>query len=277
MENNTKYVRIGDVAKLYGISKQTLIHYDRIGLLSSSTRANNKYRYYSFEDLDKLEMILSLKSTGLKLKEIESYMKNPSVPASIELLNAQQKSLELQIKQMERVKEQITSKLDELDYIENMRLYSTPTVIEKEERYIISEAIDSSNDKTISGSIQRLKEYIESSDIHSRYLHFFEGFMVSKNDLLTANLDQISKTFIFISKEQQNERSEVIPAGKFLMYYHFGSYQKTSNSYQEMLAYIAKNNLSIIGPSLENTVINAWSAKSVDEYVTEIQIPVLQK
>jgi DNA-binding transcriptional MerR regulator len=277
MENNTKYVRIGDVAKLYGISKQTLIHYDRIGLLTSSTRANNKYRYYSFEDLDKLEMILSLKSTGLKLKEIESYMKNPSVPASIELLNAQQKSLELQIKQMARIKEQITSKIDELNYIENMRLYSTPTIIEKEERYIISETIDSNNDKTISASIQRLKEYIESSEIHGRYLHFFEGFMVSKNDLLTANLDQICKTFIFINKEQQNERSEIIPAGKFLMYYHFGSYEKTSNSYKEMLAFIKKNNLVITGSSLENPVVNAWSTKSIDDYVTEIQIPISTK
>jgi MerR family transcriptional regulator, heat shock protein HspR len=54
-----RYYTIGAVAKMYGLHPQTLRLYDREGLLKPSRTSGNK-RFYSQDDVDKLEMILRL-------------------------------------------------------------------------------------------------------------------------------------------------------------------------------------------------------------------------
>ncbi len=60
-------LRIGQVSKLYGISLDTLRHYDHKGLLKPIVDKNNGYRYYSLKHLDILEMILVGNDTGWKV------------------------------------------------------------------------------------------------------------------------------------------------------------------------------------------------------------------
>lgn len=71
-DNITKmYFKIGEVAVMFGISTKTLRIYDRIGLLKPSyTILENGYRYYSPDQLSRLEVILNLKKVGFSLKEI---------------------------------------------------------------------------------------------------------------------------------------------------------------------------------------------------------------
>ena len=45
-------LRIGQVCKLYGISLDTLRHYDKIGLLKPLVTEPSGYRYYYIEQLD---------------------------------------------------------------------------------------------------------------------------------------------------------------------------------------------------------------------------------
>lgn len=61
---------VKELAKLAGVSHQTLHHYDRIGLLKPSVRMENGYRVYSEEDLLKLQQIIALKSFGFELSQI---------------------------------------------------------------------------------------------------------------------------------------------------------------------------------------------------------------
>lgn len=45
--------RIGELAALGGLSRSTLLYYDRIGLLSPSGRSEANYRLYSAEDRER--------------------------------------------------------------------------------------------------------------------------------------------------------------------------------------------------------------------------------
>jgi DNA-binding transcriptional MerR regulator len=65
----TKY-SVKQVAKLAGVSVRTLHHYDKIGLLKPSERAESKYRYYYRNDLLKLQQILFYKELGFQLNQI---------------------------------------------------------------------------------------------------------------------------------------------------------------------------------------------------------------
>ena len=64
-------LRIGEFAWLSQVTVETLRHYDRIGLLKPVHLDRfTGYRYYSLNQLPRLNRVLALKDLGLPLKEI---------------------------------------------------------------------------------------------------------------------------------------------------------------------------------------------------------------
>ena len=53
---------IGELAKLFNISTDTIRHYDKKGLLKPQCNKDNSYRYYDVRDFFKLSRILFLKA-----------------------------------------------------------------------------------------------------------------------------------------------------------------------------------------------------------------------
>ena len=68
----------GEVSKQRNISNRTLRYYDQINLLTPSFKDNHGKRYYSEEDLFKLEIIIILKSLSLSLEDIHTVLHNLS-------------------------------------------------------------------------------------------------------------------------------------------------------------------------------------------------------
>jgi DNA-binding transcriptional MerR regulator len=66
--------RVGEFAKLAGVTVRALHHYDRIGLLKPQ-RGSSGFRVYSLGDMERLEQIAALKFLGLPLKEIKLLLK----------------------------------------------------------------------------------------------------------------------------------------------------------------------------------------------------------
>ena len=67
--------RIGEFAKLAGVTVRALHHYDRIGLLKPQ-RGSSGFRLYRLEDLERLVQIAALKFLGIPLKEIKLLLKH---------------------------------------------------------------------------------------------------------------------------------------------------------------------------------------------------------
>ena len=65
---------IGQVAKKYGLSRSTLIYYDKIGILTPSGRSESNYRLYSDNDLKKMDRTMLFRSAGLSLESIHSLL-----------------------------------------------------------------------------------------------------------------------------------------------------------------------------------------------------------
>lgn len=66
--------RIGQLARQFGLSRSTLLYYDRIGLLSPSGRSEANYRRYSPADRDRLETICSLRRAGVDIRGIQAIL-----------------------------------------------------------------------------------------------------------------------------------------------------------------------------------------------------------
>jgi len=72
---------IKKVADLAGISVRTLHYYDQIGLLRPSFSAANGYRYYTENELMKLQQILFFRELEFSLEQIKEMMKSPMFDA----------------------------------------------------------------------------------------------------------------------------------------------------------------------------------------------------
>lgn len=62
-------LKIGQLAKQTGLTVRTLHHYDAIGLLRPSGRADNGYRLYNRADIARLHQVQALRRLGLSLEE----------------------------------------------------------------------------------------------------------------------------------------------------------------------------------------------------------------
>ena len=63
-----------EFADLCDVNKQTLYHYDAIGLLKPKYVCENSYRKYSFEQYQDFLLISCLKEAGMSLQEIKDYL-----------------------------------------------------------------------------------------------------------------------------------------------------------------------------------------------------------
>ena len=84
----------GELARLNGISKQTLIFYDRTGVFSPNEKdPYNGYRYYGADQLEMLDHILILKDMGLSLKEIRAFLSLSGPSDALAVLRRQREAL----------------------------------------------------------------------------------------------------------------------------------------------------------------------------------------
>jgi len=72
--------RISQLAGQFGLSRSTLLHYDRIGLLTAAGRSPAGYRIYSEPDRRRLNEICRYRQAGLALDEIRSLLDAPDQP-----------------------------------------------------------------------------------------------------------------------------------------------------------------------------------------------------
>jgi DNA-binding transcriptional MerR regulator len=65
---------ITELARQFGLSRSTLLYYDRIGLLVPSGRSGTNYRRYSEADRDRLDSICSLRRAGVDIEGIRTIL-----------------------------------------------------------------------------------------------------------------------------------------------------------------------------------------------------------
>jgi len=77
-----KTYSISTIARACGLSRSTLLYYDRIGLLRPSGRTFSGYRYYTDADLGRLERLRHFREAGLSLKEIRAVLSSGGKPGA---------------------------------------------------------------------------------------------------------------------------------------------------------------------------------------------------
>ncbi len=91
-----KTYTISQLARSFGLSRSTLLYYDRIGLLHASKRTAAGYRVYSQNEFHRLERICTFRNAGLTLDDVRKIL-SCSVTPSVKILENRMQKLEEQI------------------------------------------------------------------------------------------------------------------------------------------------------------------------------------
>lgn len=131
--------KVGDLAKLTGITVRTLRYYDQFGLFSPSSQTESGHRLYNESDLSRVQQILSLKDLGLSLEEIKSV-----------LAGDQYSPLEIVTLQMSRIKEQIKLQHKLLEQLEHVsKLMQGKASVSVEDFTSLLQAMKRSHEKLV--------------------------------------------------------------------------------------------------------------------------------
>lgn len=105
-------IRIGDFARIMGVSVATLRHYDDEDLLTPShIHADTGYRYYQAHQISDMHRILALKSLGLSLTEIRAVIVHNDPELMKQLLAVKkaeaEQRLQSELEQIQRIESRL--------------------------------------------------------------------------------------------------------------------------------------------------------------------------
>ncbi|GAA0742093.1 MerR family transcriptional regulator [Clostridium oceanicum] len=265
---------ISEVVKRYNISRPTLIYYDNIDLLKPSHNETNGYRYYTYEDMDKLELILALKETGLSLKSIKSFMSDPSHEGSIDLLSTQKKKIDKKIKELQKLQIVLDKRINMISQYQNVKLYKGIKLDHYSEITICKQDLNYNDLTPYETASRKLKTALDQSPTSYGSIISKYGLCLGKNELFNQEFDHYRYVFNYLSHPIDDAETIEIPANYFVRCLHHGPYNTISETFKHLLNYITLNAYQIIGDAYIIPLIDLWATKSKNDFIREILIPV---
>lgn len=108
---------IGEISKMLNISISTLRYYDKEGLLPLVNRTEGNIRVFDDSDIECLNMIECLKTTGMSLKDIKRFFEwceigDSTIDQRFDLFREQKEKTEQQIARLNKALELINYKCE---------------------------------------------------------------------------------------------------------------------------------------------------------------------
>lgn len=266
-----KYYRIGEISRLYKISTDILRYYDKIGLMSPDFIGENGYRYYSKKQIWKLNNIRNLRNIGVGLEDIKEFLDERNINSANDIIEFQLEKVEDKIKKLTELKEELTSKLENIEFFKTFKDFNKPVLKFIPKRKFLRSKGNFKQDWEIDFELKILNEKTEY-DNDFILTNNEIGATLSKENFFKGEYLTFSESFII-----NDVKGEIIPEGYFLTIVFKGKYDESYKYYNILKKYIEENNLIVTGDIHEIYHIEIHITEKEDEFITEIQIPVAEQ
>lgn len=265
---------IGELARLFDISTDTLRHYDRLDLLKPDYENDSQYRFYSIRSLFKLSRILFFKNLDIGLSEIRGYMRHKNRDLLLELLNKKSLELDEKIQRLTNLKHKIQAKVSLIENVDEM-LSKVHLKDFPERSGVFLNLQDFGSDIELKHAFQKVERYLKTSS------WLVEGQIytsLTQEDLMGGRYT-LYRYFIEVVSLQIESCPllTVIPQGTYACMTFIGPYSQMPQHYKSLVAWIDENNYVISGASIEKNIVDYDFANSEAEYISEIQIPIIKR
>jgi effector-binding domain-containing protein len=266
--------KIGDFSKLSQVSVRTLRYYEEMGLLAPiEVDRFTSYRYYSVDQLPRLNRILALKDLGFSLEQIAQLLDEELPPD--------------QIRGMLRMKQAEIRQQAEEERARLARVEARLRQIEQEGKMPTHEVVIKKVEPQLVATIRRvIPNYGEIGQLYNETFAYLGQHgarpagppLAIYHDPEFRERDADVETAVpLASPLPSSERvaiRELPGAERMACVVHQGSYESVSEAYNTLMAWIGSNGYRIAGPCREVYLRGPESGPDASSYVTEVQVPV---
>lgn len=266
-----KHFTTGEFADICGVKKQTIFHYDEIGLLKPDFTRDNGYRYYSIQQVETFSVIEMLKDIDMSLAEIKQFLEIKSPEKTIALLAEKETLMEEKLKKLEQTKQIIHNKKRQIEKALALDLDLIKIEQCDESAYILSQKVTQYSDKFVS---KLLMEFIDEAKERGIDRGHPIGVIMPSSELIIDNYQNFSHFCVRLDHPALEKPTYYLPKGDYVIAYHKGSYLHIHETYLKIKSYLAASHYHIAGDSIEEYLLDEVSVNGIDNYVTRIMIQV---
>jgi len=262
---------IGEFAKFSRLTRDTLLHYDRIGLLQPAYRGDNEYRFYTGNQLAVVNVIRTLQKLGMSLEEIRD-LKDRRTPAlSEEVLEQQIERIEGKIDEWVRARKLLHTIRKTIQSVSNVNENEITIQFLPAEAIILGDLNDTSRGRTFLDTLlsfyHSMSEKYPDLDLNYYVWAFISEERVKKGDVNGAD------RYYFYNPEGHDKR----PAALYAIGYSRVGYFQGEELYKKMVEYIDSSGFEICGPAFVEYPLNEVCVAEENSYLMRLMITVRKK
>lgn len=270
---------ISEMANIFGVSRQTLIYYDRIGLFGPAEVNEKGYRFYSPTQIPLMRLICMLRDLGVDLDEIMRLTSSYDVAEMARKLQERVSELDGQIAELEKERNGVQERLSFYSDVSYWKArQGVPTLKAFPDRYVVVEPFpgDVTIDRsvlhpTLMRAVARLRETMGARPMRGWGTMLQRSYFHSDNPILGAGPFAVIPEGVEPEKLAQAQR---LPEGIYLCISRWGMPYNPAGI-REAVSYLDAHNLTALGNAYDFCYMDATSYNEEhQEDFCCIQIPV---
>jgi len=267
----SKLFSVGDFAKFSRTTRDTLHHYDKIGLLSPLSRGENNYRYYFGGQLAIVNVIRTLQELGLSLTEIKTLNDNRTPENIDEIYKRQIEKIDQKIKDWVYARKLLYTLQKSIHSVLNVDTQEITIQFLPAEAIILGERNDYSKGRNDYDALLSFYHYMSKKhpdlDLNYPVWGFFSEERIKRGDWKWPD------RYYFYNPDGYDQR----PASLYAVGYTRGGYGQCGDLYNRIIDYIEKNNFEICGDVYEEYPLNEVCIHDDSNYLIRVMITVREK
>jgi len=268
-------LRIGYFSRISQVSIQTLRYYDKLGLLRPAyVDPFTGYRYYSIDQLPRLNRILALKDLGLSLEQIVSLLETDITADEMRgMLRLRQAQLADQMQEMRAQLAQVEARIRSIEQEGTMPAYDVvlktiEPVLIAGRRIIVTENVD--YPVGLPEAFQEVYAYTNEHRVDPNGC----GIAIWYTPVSATTNEAVEAAVLLKEPIPSNDRITVheLPQVEVAAVVYQGDMKDFMQGYQAVLTWIETNGYEVTGPFRE--VYHKFEGEQTDDVMIEIQFPV---
>ncbi|MCY8856333.1 MerR family transcriptional regulator [Bacillus atrophaeus] len=268
-EDIKKYFTTGEFAKLCHVKKQTLFHYDEIGLLSPEIKKENGYRYYSYNQFELFQVIGLFKEVGVPLKRIKQLLKGKTPEDIVALLKEKSFEIENKIKKFKHLQTIIQTKVKLTEQALETDFSSVSFQYLEEEKFMISRNTLNLPERKYIAAISELIRYVQLHELDEGYP---VGGIFAREQILKKDFYNYSHFYIKVQEGVEKINYHVRPKGLYAVGYQKGDEAK--DAYRRIIHFIEKNRMRMGEYAYEEYMLDEVVVDGLENQITKILLQV---
>ena len=262
---------ISEFAKLSLLTRDTLLHYDRIALLRPEKRGENNYRYYSSNQLSVVTLIRTMQELGMSLEEIKELKDRRNPELCERELKRQIEKIDRKIVEWNRARKLLLTLQKTLDSVKNIDESAITVQFLPKEAIVLGDINDYSRGRTTLETVYSFYTGISEKYPHID-LNYFLGAVFSEERIKQGDWTGADRYYMY-NPEGPDRRS----AALYAIGYIRSNYTGGKELYSKMIEYINKNGYEICGDAFEECPLNEVFVAEPDNYLKKIMITIREK